>query len=99
MIADFGMTQISVGLEDALEGEEFGWSIRLGTCGDPGEPIAPQAAFEDFEIDETGEGGIHDVPLMGQLRNDLEYAAQIHQSAGENGGVDILACGVMEPVG
>lgn len=90
MVIQARNTQIGIGLRAGQEGEEFGWSVRNGSCNGTGERIGPASAFPPIVIDEDGEGQAETV-IVRRIDVDERYAAEVFDQPDGTGPVQACA--------
>jgi hypothetical protein len=85
-------TQASIRLRNGAPGEELGWQIRTGSCGDGDAPtLAGRASYPLIQLDSLG-GGTHEASLPARLRHGTTYHVVGLSAPPEE---RVLACGTL----
>jgi len=90
MVANDFVTQIGIGVQGGGAGIPLAWSVRQGTCEDPGSLVVDESLFEVLELDSEGAAAAE---LLVNRRVDIRaaYSAAISHPGGET-----LACRQLE---
>ena len=87
-------TRVSLTVERALEGSNYAWDVREGTCAAPGRMVADTASYPMVFVDAEGRDG-RIVELKEKLDRRKPYIVTLYSPAIER--TTTVACGRLKP--
>lgn len=96
IVAVGGVVDTGIIISGAVDGTQYGWLIREGTCGSNGDPLtADPTAFPLVTIQSNGTGSVAKI-VYGLLEGTEEFYVEVYQEP--QFGLNLVGCGPMELV-
>jgi len=91
-----GLVDTGIRLTDAVFGTQYGWLIRLGSCGSSGPLLTSDpTAFPIFSIGSNGEGAVAKA-VFGLLEGDEQFYVEIYVNPESS--PTLVGCGEMNRI-